>query len=182
MNISIFPELFYLISINLNDKEKVLFVSHSKITYNFKSLVILDSEYEINDKYRAKNIIINDFALENLIPESITAYSKYIKFISNNTNIKLFLNEKIIEKIISYGCYYLARKTIEPYELKQRWNSIPYKERSNNKGLEYISAVCKFLPRIVVDTACIMYKTLYDIKQIIIRGHNYKMYNGRMCI
>ena len=133
MNILILPELFYQISSNLNDKEKVFLTSCSKITYNLKSLIILDSEYnlEINDRWRVKNIIIKEFTLEskikelleNLIPEgcekvvltfgdpeSITVHPKYVKFISNNTNIKLFHNAEIIEKIVSYGCSYLAMK------------------------------------------------------------------------
>ena len=53
MNILIFPELFYLISTSLNEKEKMFLTSCSKITYNLKSLLILYSEYtleEINDK------------------------------------------------------------------------------------------------------------------------------------
>ena len=121
MNILTFPELFCLISINLNDKEKIFLISCSKIIYNFKSLLILDSEYifeEINDKWRVKNIIIKEFSLENkikelikdLIPESIATNSKYVKFTSNNMNIKLFYDGKIIEKLISYDCSYLAMK------------------------------------------------------------------------
>ena len=53
MNILILPELFYLTSTNLNDKEKIFLISCSKNTYNFRSLLILDSEYcleEIHDK------------------------------------------------------------------------------------------------------------------------------------
>ena len=51
--------------------------------------------------------------IENLIPESITVHGAYIKFVSNNKNIKLthlHNNEEIIYKIISYGCFYLATK------------------------------------------------------------------------
>ena len=110
MDLLFIPELFYQITFNLNDKEKIFLISGSKITYNFKSLLILDSEYnleEINDKWQVKNIIIKDFLLENkikelikdLIPESIVVNSKYAKFISNNTNIKLFYGD-IIKKII----------------------------------------------------------------------------------
>ena len=115
------PELFCLISTNLNDKEKIFLTSCSKMTHNFKSLLILDSKYyleEINNKYRSKNIIIREFTLENkikellqnLIPKSIIAHSEYVKFISNNANIKLFHNEEIIRKIVSYGYSYLAMK------------------------------------------------------------------------
>ena len=125
MNIAIFPELFSLISTNLNDKEKIFLISCSKITYNLKSLIKLDLEYnleEINDKWHAKNIIIKKFTLEskirelieNLIPESIMVNSIYVKFISNNTNIKLFHNVEIVKKIILYGpgCSYLVTKII----------------------------------------------------------------------
>ena len=121
MNLLILPELFCLISNNLNDKEKIFLTSSSKIIYNYKLLLILDSEYnlkEINDRWRVKNIIIKQFALESkikelikdLIPESIMVNSKYVKFVSNNENIKLFLSENIIRKLISYGCSYLAMK------------------------------------------------------------------------
>ena len=110
MNPTLIPELFCLISANLNDKGKIFLTSCSKITSNLKPLLKLDSEHnleEIINKYYAKNIIINKFSLEskelikNLIPESIIVHSKYVKFISNNINIKLFHNEKIIKKIIS---------------------------------------------------------------------------------
>ena len=121
MGLLFIPELFCLISTNLNDREKIFLTSCSKITRNFKSLLILDSEYdleEINNKYRVKNIIIREFTLEskikelieNSIHESIVVNSKYVKFVSNNTNIKLFHNEEIIRKIVSYGYSYLAMK------------------------------------------------------------------------
>ena len=119
MNPLFLPELFYQISSNLNDKEKVFLTSCSKITYNLKSLIILDSEYfleEINDKWRVKNFIIIKFTLgikeliKDLIHESITEHSNYVKFVSNNTNIKLFHNEEIIRKLVSYGFHYLAMK------------------------------------------------------------------------
>ena len=122
MNILTFPELFCLISANLNDSEKIFLILCSKIMYNYKPLLILDSEYnleEINDKWCTKNIIIKNFSLGNkikelikdLIPESIIVNSKYVKFISNNTNIKLFLNENIIEKLFSCGySHYLVMK------------------------------------------------------------------------
>ena len=115
------PELFYQITINLDDKEKIFLTSNSKITYSFKSLLVLDAEYdlkEINDIWRVKNIIIREFSLENkikelikdLIPESIVVNSKYTKFIANNTNIKLFHNEEIIKNLVYYNCPYLAMK------------------------------------------------------------------------
>ena len=123
MNISIFPELFCLISFNLNDKEKISLISCSKIIYNFKLLLMLDSEYyleEINNNWRVKNILIKDFSLESeheikellkdLIPESIVVNSKYTKFISNNTNIKLFYSEEIINKLVYCEYSYLAMK------------------------------------------------------------------------
>ena len=121
MNILTLPELFCLISTNLNDKEKIFLISCSKIIYNFKSLMILDLEYyleELHNKFQAKNIIIKDFSLEskikelieNTIQESIVAHTEYVKFISNNTNIKLFHNKEIIKKIVSYGFHYLAMK------------------------------------------------------------------------
>ena len=134
MNLFAFPELFHQVSIYLNDKEKVFLTSCSEITYNLKSLIRLDSEYyleEINNRYRVKNIIIKDFLLENKTKELlenlifkgnkkietifgdsesiiINSKSKYVKFISKNTNIKLFHNKKIIKKIILYGYSYLA--------------------------------------------------------------------------
>ena len=114
MNILFFPELFFQISTNLNDKEKRFLISCSKNTYNLKLLIKLDSEYNLekipdnwrmcvkniiiskmktdNDNYRmCKNIIIKEL-IENSISESFVANSKYIKFVSNNTNIKLFHN------------------------------------------------------------------------------------------
>ena len=115
MNPLSLPEIFYQIAINLTDKEKIFLILCSKITYSFKLLLILDSEYnlkEINDKWRVKNIIIKEFSLDdkikeiikNLIPNSIRVNSRYVKFISYNTNIKLFHNEEIIKKLISYEC------------------------------------------------------------------------------
>ena len=122
MNLITLPELFCIISSNLNDKEKLYLISCSKITSNRKQLLILDSEYnlkEIDDKYCARNIIIKEFSLEdkiknlisNLIPESIVVNSKYVKFVSNNINIKLFRDKEIIKKLVSYECSsYLAMK------------------------------------------------------------------------
>ena len=66
---------------------------------------------------------------------------------------------------------------------KQKWNSMVYKERSLNLVFEYISRICSKsnIPRIIVDTAKILYKKLSDCKhksgpsagkQIIIRGEN----------
>ena len=106
MNILILPELFYLATTNLNDKEKIFLIFCSKIAYNFKSLLIFNSEYnlrKIHDKWCVSNI-------KNIIIESIAVRSKYVKFISNNTNIKLFYNEKIIGKMVLYGYSYLVMK------------------------------------------------------------------------
>ena len=119
MNPLSIPELFCLISINLNDKEKIFLISCSKKIHGLRSLLILDSEYdldEINDKYCAKSIIIKEFMpknkinelIENLIPESIMINSKCVKFVSNNTNVKLFYNTKIIKKMVLYGYSRLA--------------------------------------------------------------------------
>ena len=121
MNLLFIHELFCQISVNINDREKIFLTSCSKITYNLKSLIKLDLEYnleEINDKCYIKNILMKEFTLENkirelienLIPESIIICPKYVKFISNNTNIKLFRNKEIIEKLVSYDCNYLAMK------------------------------------------------------------------------
>ncbi|BCS83002.1 putative transcription initiation factor IIb-like protein [Cotonvirus japonicus] len=66
---------------------------------------------------------------------------------------------------------------------KQKWNSMIYKERSLNVVFEKISIICSKnnIPKIIVDTAKILYKRLSDCKhksgnntgkQIIIRGHN----------
>ena len=115
MDLLFLPELFYQITTNLNDKEKIFLTSCSKMIYNSKSLLILDSKYnleEINNKWRAKNIIIESFELESkikeliedLIPESIIINSQYVKFISNNTNIKLVRNEEIIKKLVLHEC------------------------------------------------------------------------------
>ena len=123
MSLLFFPELFYQIITNLDDKEKIFLTSCSKITYNFKLLLILDSEYnleEINDKWRVKHILIKEYILENeineliknLISESIVINQKYVEFISNNTNIKLSHNREIIKKLLSHGHYYLAIKII----------------------------------------------------------------------
>ena len=111
------PELFYQITTNLNDKEKIFLTSCSKITYNSKSLLILDLEYDIKELklFRAKNIIINDYSLEaeikelikDLIPESIIVNHKYVKFVSNDINVKLLF---CVGKIVSYGFNYLAMK------------------------------------------------------------------------
>ena len=73
---------------------------------------------EINGKWNVKNIIIKKFTPENkikeligdLIPESIVVNSKYVKFVSSNINIKLFLNKNIIKTLVSYKCSYLAMK------------------------------------------------------------------------
>ena len=152
MNILEYPELFCLVSINLNDKEKIFMTSCSKI-YNYKSLLILDSEYnleEINDIWRVKNIIIKEFSLENkikelirdLIPESIIVNSKYVKFISRNTNIKLFHDEEIIEKLISYECSFLAMKIMlnndGPQKLFQLFR--PLRESINNINKKFLNA------------------------------------------
>ena len=48
--------------------------------------------------------------IKNSIPESIIVNNDYVKFVSDNTNIKLFYNGKIIEEIVSHGYYYLAMK------------------------------------------------------------------------
>lgn len=66
---------------------------------------------------------------------------------------------------------------------KQKWNSMVYKERSLNIVFEKISQICgkNNIPKIIVDTAKILYKKLSDCKhkngnnvdkQIIIRGEN----------
>jgi transcription initiation factor TFIIIB Brf1 subunit/transcription initiation factor TFIIB len=66
---------------------------------------------------------------------------------------------------------------------KQKWNSMVYKERSLNQVFEYISQICSKnnIPKIIVDSAKILYKRLSDCKhktginvgkQIIIRGEN----------
>lgn len=66
---------------------------------------------------------------------------------------------------------------------KQKWNSMVYKERSLNNVLEYITNICikNNIPKIIIDTAKILYKKLNDCKhkngnnigkQIIIRGEN----------
>ena len=123
MNILTLPELFCLVLTNLSDKEKIYLTSCSKVTYNSKFLLILDSEYdlkEIIDKYHAKNIIIKEFSLKNkikelikdLIPESVVINSKYVKFISNNMNIKLFCSKKIIEQLASYGHHFIYYRYI----------------------------------------------------------------------
>ena len=120
MNLLFLPELFCLISTNLNDREKIFLISCSKIIYKFKSLLVLNSEYyleEINDRWCAKNIIIVDFSLESkikelikdLIPESIFVNSNHVNFVSYNTNIKLCFKNRIGE-LISYGCAYLVMK------------------------------------------------------------------------
>ena len=120
MNIITLPELFYLISTKLNDKEKIFLTSSSKITYKFKSLIKLDLEYnlEVCDKWNVKNVLIKKFTseskikelIENSILESIAVNSKYVKFISNNTNIKLLNNDELIEKLVSCGCNYMVMK------------------------------------------------------------------------
>lgn len=66
---------------------------------------------------------------------------------------------------------------------KQKWNSMVYKERSLNQVFEYIAQICSKnnIPKIIVDSAKILYKRLSDCKhktginvgkQIIIRGEN----------
>ena len=121
MNPLALPELFCQVSTYLDDKEKIFLASCSKITCNLKSLLILDSEYdfkEINNKCLARSIFIKEFSpenkikelIKNSISESIIVYSSYIRFISNNTNVKLFYNEEIIKKIVSYECNDMAMK------------------------------------------------------------------------
>ena len=125
MNILSFPELFYLISANLNDKEKILLTLNSKKTYGFQSLIRLDLEYDLKEligkSFSAKNIIMKKFSLEtkelinNLIPESITIHLsdrhfKCARFVSNNTNIKLFYELWDIQYMVLYEHHYLAMK------------------------------------------------------------------------
>jgi len=57
---------------------------------------------------------------------------------------------------------------------KQKWNSITYKERSLRSVFEYISEICSKnnIPKIIVDTAKILYKRLIDCKRITFRGEN----------
>nr|AEX62987.1 putative transcriptioninitiation factor IIb-like protein [Moumouvirus Monve] len=66
---------------------------------------------------------------------------------------------------------------------KQKWNSTVYKERSLNNVFEYITTICNNnnIPKIITDSAKILYKRLSDCKhktgtnkgkQIIIRGNN----------
>ena len=134
------PELFCQITTNLNDKEKIFLTSCSKITYNFKSLIILYSEYnleEINDKWRAKNILIKNIKnylleikilelLNNLIQESliINFASKYIKFVSNNTNIKLFCN-KITLCDLEHPCYFIVYEVKISIYIINESNTVP---------------------------------------------------------
>ena len=127
MNILSFPELFYEISTSLNDKEKIFLTSCSKKTYDLKSLIKLNSEYdllEINASWYMciKNIVIEELTLEskklieNAIPESIVVNSEleYVKFISNDINVKLLYDEekieKIIKKLVFFECPYVAMK------------------------------------------------------------------------
>ena len=139
MNLLFLPELFYQTTTNLNDKEKIFLASCSRITYRLKSLLILDSEYnlgEINDELCVKNILIKDFSLENkieeliknLIPESIIINLKYVKFISNSTNIKFFANRGVMYGYICYRCPYAAAKLLHKIiNLSKTW-----KETSGN--------------------------------------------------
>ena len=126
MNLLLIPELFFLTTTNLSDKEKISIVSCSKIIYNYKSLLRFNREYNLEKIYNnwrmlcVKNIIINEFhelyeeiikeLLGNLITQSIVANYPYVNFCSLNANIKLFYNRKIIRIIISYGYHYLAMK------------------------------------------------------------------------
>ena len=168
MNPLFLPELFYQIIINLNDKEKIFLISCSKIIYNFKSLLTLDAEYnleEINDKWHAKNILIKDFSLENeikeliknLIPESIVVNSKYVKFISDNTNIKLFHNNEIIKKLVSYGYSYLVMKIMLNNDIS-----------INNINEQFINAS--------------LYGYLDVVKLLIELGANINIWNNRAII
>ena len=114
-----------------------------------KSLLILDSEYnleEINDKWRAKNIIIKELSFEakelinNLILETIIVNSEYVKFISLNTNVKLFCNE---EELISHGYNYLVmKKMLNNNESKNNINKQLIE--SSEKGSDY-STSSRFL-------------------------------------
>ena len=153
MNSLFLPELFCQIATSLNDKEKIFLTLCSRIIYNFKSLLVLDAEYnleEINDKWHVKNILIKDFSLENkikelikdLIPELIVVNSKYVKFVSNNTNIKLFYDKKIVKNLVSYEYYYLAMKIMlnndGPQKLFQLFR--PLRESINNINEQFINA------------------------------------------
>ena len=154
MNLLSYPELFYLISTNLNDKEKILLTTSSKKTYGFQSLIILDLEYnleEISNKlFNVKNIIIKDFLLEtkikellkNLIPESITMHLGYVRFVSNNTNIKLLYGKGIIRKIVSYECSYLAMKIMLNNDDLQKLKTTfsPLRETIENINKQFIKS------------------------------------------
>ena len=48
MKIPTLPELFYQISTNLNDKEKVFLTLCSKTVHRWKSLIKLDLEYDLD--------------------------------------------------------------------------------------------------------------------------------------
>ena len=168
MDLLFLPELFFQITTNLSDGEKIFLTSCLKITYNFKSLIILDSRYnleEINDKWRAKNIIIKDFSLgneikeliKNLIPESIVVNSKYVKFISDNTNIKLFHDNEIIKKLASYGYSYLVMKIMLDNDIS-----------INNINEQFINAS--------------LYGYLDVVKLLIELGANINIWNNRAII
>ena len=126
MNLILIPELFFLTTTNLSDKEKISLISCSKIIYNYKSLLRFNQRYNLEEIYNkwcmlcVKNITINKFhesykekvkeLLENLITQSIIVNYLYVNFCSLNTNIKLFYNKEIIRTIISYGYHYLGMK------------------------------------------------------------------------
>ena len=138
MNLILIPELFFLTTTNLTDKEKICLVSCSKIIYNYKSLLKFNQGYNLEEIYNkwcilcVKNIIINEFRepyeeiikefLKNLITQSIIINYPYVNFCSLNTNIKLFYNQKIIQTIISYGYHYLAVKILQSvYVMREKY-------------------------------------------------------------
>lgn len=121
-------ELFFSITQNLSDKEKISLMSCSKNLYDFRFLLKFNLSYSLDIIYNCwcmpniKNIIIDKFIesptykikfaelMENY--SSIITNHIYMKWISNGVKITFFYNIKYIEMAVYHQVHYMAMKMI----------------------------------------------------------------------
>ena len=118
------PELFYIVSSHLSDKEKISLASCSKIFYNYKSLLKFDSIYDLSQIYNEwcmaniRYIYVDKFIesdpfekkFREIIKnnESIILKKNLIKLTSLKTKITLQINKDLIKKLILLECDHIA--------------------------------------------------------------------------